>query len=95
MGIAASYLGNRYFVMRARVRHREAFSRFLVCYVAVIGIHGTLMALWADWAGLDYNVGFVLFTAIAAGVTYLLNRFYVFRVHPQELSPRTSESAGR
>ena len=94
-GITASYLGNRSFVMRARVRHREAISRFLVCYTALIVVHGTLMALWADRAGLDYNIGFVLFTAIAAGVTYLLNRFCVFRFHPQESSPRTSESAGR
>ena len=94
-GIAASYLGNRNFVMRAEIPHREAITRFLVCYAAVIGVHGALMALWADWAGLDYNIGFVLFTVVAAGVTYLSNRFYVFRIHSQESLPRTGESARR
>lgn len=94
-GIAVSYLGNRSFVMRVKSPHRGAISRFLISYAAIVGVHGALMALWADWAGLDYNIGFVLFTAVAAGVTYLSNRFYVFRIHSRESLPRTDESARR
>ena len=37
------------------------------------------MALWADLGGLDYRIGFLLFTGLAAVLTYLLNRFFVFR----------------
>lgn len=78
-GIAVSYLGNHYYVLRADIAHHKAAPRFLVCYAIVIGLHTGLMTIWADWAGLSYSLGFVLFTAIGATLTYLLNRFYVFR----------------
>ena len=81
-GIAVSYAGNRTFVLRSRAPHRRAGPRFLVSYAAVISLHGGAMALWADLGGLDYRIGFVLFTGAAAVLTYLLNRFYVFRDRP-------------
>ena len=81
-GIAVSYAGNRTFVLRSRAPHRRAGPRFLVCYAAVVSLHGGAMALWADLEGLDYRIGFVLFTGAAAILTYLLNRFYVFRQPP-------------
>ena len=93
--MVVSYLGNRYFVMRSTVSHGGASLRFLACYACVIGIHSGAMALWADWAGLNYSVGFVLFTGIAAAVTYLLNGFYVFRNRGEESPSRTTGSGGR
>lgn len=78
-GIAVSYIGNRSFVLRSRAPHRRAGLRFLACYAAVVTLHGGAMALWADLGGLDYRIGFVLFTGAAAILTYLLNRFFVFR----------------
>lgn len=78
-GIAVSYAGNRSFVLRSRAPHRRAGLRFLACYAAVVSLHGGAMALWADLGGLDYRIGFVLFTGAAAVLTYLLNRFIVFR----------------
>lgn len=81
-GIAVSYAGNRSFVLGSRAPHRRAGVRFLVCYAAVVSLHGGAMALWADLGGLDYRPGFVLFTGAAAILTYLLNRFYVFRERP-------------
>lgn len=77
-GIAVSYAGNRTFVLRSRAPHRRAGTRFLACYTAVVSLHGGAMALWADIGGLDYRIGFLLFTGLAAVLTYLLNRFFVF-----------------
>ena len=87
-GIAVSYVGNRGFVLRSRAPHRRAGARFLGCYAAVVSLHGGAMALWADIGGLDYRIGFLLFTAAAAVLTYLLNRFFVFREPEAGLSPR-------
>ena len=87
-GIAVSYVGNRSFVLRSRAPHRQAGLRFLACYAAVVALHGGAMALWADLGGLDYRIGFLLFTGMAAVLTYLLNRFYVFRAPGAELSSR-------
>ena len=46
------------------------------------------MALWADLGGLEYGIGFLIFTGIAATLTYLLNRFFVFRESKAELLPK-------
>ncbi len=78
-GIAVSYAGNRNFVLRSRAPHRRAGPRFLAGYAAVVSLHGGAMALWADIGGQDYRIGFLLFTGMAAVLTYLLNRFFVFR----------------
>ena len=77
-GISVSYAGNRNFVLRSRAPHRRAGPRFLAGYAAVVLLHGGAMALWADIGGLDYRIGFLLFTGMAAVLTYLLNRFFVF-----------------
>ena len=87
-GIAVSYAGNRSFVLRSRAPHRRAGIRFLACYAAVVSLHGGAMALWADLGGLDYRIGFLLFTGAAAVLTYLLNRFFVFREPAAGQSPR-------
>ena len=87
-GIAVSYAGNRTFVLRSRAPHRRAGARFLACYAAIVSLHGGAMALWADLGGLDYRIGFVLFTGLAAILTYLLNRFFVFSEPEAELPSR-------
>lgn len=78
-GITVSYLGNHYFVLRADIAHRKAVPRFLVCYAVVNVLQTAMMTIWSDWGGLSYSLGFVLFAPINAMLTYLMNRFYVFR----------------
>ena len=79
VGITVSYLGNRSFVFRSEAPHVSALPRFLAIYGVVFGLHGAGMAAWADWAGLNYSVGFVILTGLSAVVTFLLNRSFVFR----------------
>lgn len=86
-GIAVSYAGNRHFVLRSRAPHSRAGPRFLCSYAAVVLLHGGAMALWADIGALDYRIGFLLFTGVAAVLTYLLNRFFVFREPEAGLPP--------
>ena len=79
VGITVSYLGNRSYVFRSDAAHVSALPRFLAIYGVVFGLHGAGMAAWADWAGLNYSVGFVILTGLSAVATFLLNRSFVFR----------------
>ncbi len=80
VGVGVSYLGNRSYVFRSAAPHMSALPRFLASYGIVFALHGAGMAAWADWAGLNYSIGFVILTGLSAVATYLLNRSFVFRV---------------
>jgi putative flippase GtrA len=79
-GIAASFLGNRYFVFRGQSRSAvRQGSLFVVVYATIALLHTLLMLVWADWLGLDYRIGFVLITGVQMVVSFLINKFLVFR----------------
>ena len=79
-GTAASFLGARHFVFRAGEEPTAGQAgRFLALYAATAAMHGTVMLLWSDIAGLDYRIGFLLGTALQAVCTYLGGRFWVFK----------------
>lgn len=80
VGISVSYLGNRSYVFQSDAAHVSALPRFLAIYAAVFSLHGAGMAGWADWAGLNYSIGFVILSCMSAVATFLLNRSFVFRV---------------
>ena len=79
VGVTVSYLGNRGYVFQSSTSHVSALPRFLASYGAIFALHGAGMAAWADWAGLNYSVGFVILTGLSAVATFLLNRSFVFR----------------
>jgi putative flippase GtrA len=79
-GITASFLGNRYFVFRALDQTWTGQAgRFVALYTATALMHGLVLFLWTDMAGLDYRVGFILATTLQVGVSYVANRTFVFR----------------
>jgi putative flippase GtrA len=79
-GVAASFLGNRYFVFRAGdAPWGGQAARFLALYAATALVHGAVLLCWTDLAGLDYRVGFLLATALQVVLSYLGNRTLVFR----------------
>lgn len=79
-GISASFLGSRYFVFQrtsGRV-HQQAF-RFGLLYGTMAGLHGLCLWLWTDQHGLDYRAGFIVVTALQVVVSYVGNKFLVFK----------------
>lgn len=80
-GIAASFLGNRYFVFSHGVRdawHGQA-ARFIVLYGVIALLHGVVMWCWADWLKQDYRIGFLLATVMQFVLSYFGNKLLVFR----------------
>lgn len=79
-GIAASFLGNRYFVFAGRSGSAlRQGSLFVVVYATIAVLHTLLMFVWADWLGLDYRIGFVLITGVQMVFSFLINKFVVFK----------------
>jgi putative flippase GtrA len=79
-GIVSSFIGNRYFVFNRTTESIkwQAF-KFGGLYLAFAFVHGVFLWLWTDWHGLDYRVGFLLSTAIQMSMSYVANKFVVFR----------------
>jgi putative flippase GtrA len=78
-GIAASFVGNRYFVFR---RYEEPLikqcARFLLLYLVIAAIHTSVLFVWSDRFGWNYNVGFLIATCLQLLLSYLGNRILVF-----------------
>lgn len=79
-GIAASFIGSRFFVFRNR---EEAMAqqamRFLASYAAIACLHGLLLYAWTDRLHLDYTVGLILAAMTQAVLSYLGNKLLVFK----------------
>jgi len=79
-GVSASFVGNRHFVFaETREPWRRQLLRFWVLYLGLSLLHGAMLLLWTDVAGLDYRVGFLLGAMLAALCTYLGGKRWVFR----------------
>jgi putative flippase GtrA len=79
-GISASFLGSRYFVFQHTVGsfHRQALG-FGLLYGATAALHGLCLWLWTDRHGLDYRAGFVIVTAMQMALSYVGNKFLIFK----------------
>jgi putative flippase GtrA len=80
-GIATSFLGSRYYVFNRnqdQILHQAL--KFSGLYGAIAVLHGVFLFLWTDWQGLDYRIGFLFATGIQVSLSYLGNKFLVFKV---------------
>ena len=79
-GIASSFLGSRYYVFHRTVEGLlQQAMKFSGLYGVIAALHGLILYLWTDWHGLDYRIGFLFATAIQVSLSYLGNKFLVFR----------------
>jgi putative flippase GtrA len=80
-GIGVSFLGSRYFVFpqtgEAIITQVVKFSGL---YGAIAVLHGIVLFIWTDWHGLDYRVGFLIATTLQLSLSYLGNKFMVFKI---------------
>ena len=80
-GIAASFLGSRYFVFRGSQEPLfKQVYRFIFLYAAIALLHGALMYVWADHYNLNYVAGFILATGMQVLCSYWGNKRMVFKV---------------
>ena len=80
-GITTSFLGNRYFVFKRSAESvLQQALKFSGLYGAIAVLHGLLLWVWSDWHGLDYRLGFLLATGIQVSLSFLGNKFLVFKV---------------
>lgn len=79
-GIATSFLGSRYFVFP---RTGESIAvealRFSCLYGAIALLHGGVLLVWTDQLGMDYRAGFLLATVLQVSLSFLGNKFLVFK----------------
>lgn len=79
-GIATSFLGSRYYVFNQTTESiQQQALKFSGLYGAIAALHGLFLLVWADWYDLDYRVGFIFATIIQVSLSYLGNKFLVFK----------------
>jgi putative flippase GtrA len=80
VGIASSFLGSYFYVFRSkqgRILHQ--FAQFGGLYSVMAVLHGFVLWLWSDYLSFDYRIGFVTATALQVCLSYLGNKYIVFR----------------
>lgn len=79
-GIAASFIGSRFFVFRRREAPLASQAiRFLALYGAIACLHGLLLYVWSDRLHQSYTSGFVLAGVMQTLLSYLGNKLLVFK----------------
>ncbi|HFK2947502.1 TPA: GtrA family protein [Stenotrophomonas maltophilia] len=80
VGIAASFMGSRYFVFRASSGSFVGQGvRFVALYAVIALLHALVLYLWSDRAGWDYRLGFLVATCVQVACSFLANKLVVFK----------------
>ena len=80
-GITTSFLGSRFYVFAGSAQQAwlPQVVKFSGLYAVAAVLHGLVLWAWTDRLGLDYRVGFVIATGMQVSLSYLGNKFLVFK----------------
>jgi putative flippase GtrA len=79
-GIAASFVGSRYFVFRVFTEAAlNQLTRFALLYGLIACLHASLLFVWTDMMGLNYSAGFLIGVLLQVIASYFGNKYLVFR----------------
>lgn len=79
-GITASFLGNRFYVFKqTNVNISKQAIKFSSLYAIIALLHGLILWFWTDRYGLDYRYGFIIATGMQVFLSYIGNKFVVFK----------------
>lgn len=80
-GITSSFLGSRFYVFAGSTQQAwlPQALKFSGLYATTALLHGLILWAWTDRLGLDYRLGFVLATGLQVSLSYLGNKFLVFK----------------
>lgn len=79
-GIFTSFVGSRYFVFAtSNGGIIEQAAKFCGIYGSTAVLHGILLWFWTDLYGFDYRFGFLIATAMQMTLSYIGNKFVVFK----------------
>jgi len=86
LGTTASFFGNRQFVFKADgAPIQQQAVQFTALYAALALVHSTLMYIWCDWAGGNYQMGFLVATFLQFILSYIANRRLVFTIDKRDI----------
>jgi len=81
LGISASFWGSRYFVFpKTGEPIIKQAIKFSGLYGVIAVMHCLVLLVWSDWWAFDYRVGFLLATVLQLSMSYLGNKFLVFKI---------------
>ena len=80
VGIAAPFIGSRFFVFRNREAPlAQQVVLFFAFYSAIACLHGLLLYAWIDRLHQGYTIGLALAAMMQVMLSYLGNKLLVFR----------------
>jgi putative flippase GtrA len=79
-GIAASFIGSRYFVFAGRgAPLLPQAAKFALLYAAIAALHGAVLFGWTDRLKFDYRIGFLIATGLQMLLSFYGNKLLVFK----------------
>jgi putative flippase GtrA len=80
-GISSSFIGNKFYVFQVRHGsiHYQAI-RFVVFYACILSAHTFVISLLTDYMGMDYRISFVFASALMLVISFLSNKYLVFKL---------------
>lgn len=80
LGITVSFLGSRYFVFPGALGDVAIQAgKFIGVYGATACLHALVLFIWTDCWLLPWKIGFILATVLQVAISYLSNKYFVFK----------------